>query len=77
MFVITLSNGVILIYDTANVTHHLLCTNFFSKKMKESADYATDLVLGDGQSRNARRVGGYIVLVVDEINSVLADLKVI
>ncbi len=45
MFVITLSNGVILIYDTANVTHHLLCTNFFSKKMKESADYATDLVL--------------------------------
>lgn len=45
MFVITLSNGVILIYDTANVTHHLLCTKFSSKKMKESADYATDLVL--------------------------------
>lgn len=45
MFVITLSNGVILIYDTTNVTHHLLCTKFFSKKMKESADYATDLVL--------------------------------
>lgn len=32
MFVITLSNGVILIYDTANVTHHLLCTKFFFKK---------------------------------------------